>query len=62
MSMKERDRNLVVRMANDELAMAHALADDRDETVSRIVRKLLVDAYVARFGVTPPATKSKAAR
>lgn len=58
--MTERVRNLVLRVSDDELAMAHAVAADRDETIARVVRRFIRDAYVERFGVTvPPKPKLK---
>lgn len=54
--MRQRGRNLVVRLAEDELAMARALAEDRDEPFARVVRKWIRDAYVERFGVNAPQT------
>lgn len=51
---EKRVRNLVVRVAEEELAMAHALADDLDDTIARIVRRFIRDAYVERFGVVTP--------
>lgn len=50
----KRAKNLVTRVDETELAMAHALAEALDEPMTRIVRRLLRDAYVSRFGVTPP--------
>ena len=52
--MHERNRNLVVRLDEQELAMARALAEDRDEPMTMLVRRLLKSAYVDRFGVKPP--------
>lgn len=47
-------------MSDEELAMAHALADAGDETIARIVRRFIRDAYVERFGVQkPPKPKLK---
>ncbi len=45
---------MVLRVSDDELAMAHALAEAQDEPIARIVRRIIRDQYVARFGVTPP--------
>lgn len=59
----KREKNLVLRVADEELAMVHALADDRDESIARIVRRFIRDAYVERFGLKkPPAPKLKHAR
>jgi hypothetical protein len=57
--MHERNRNLVVRLDEQELAMARALAADRDEPMTMVVRRLLKSAYVDRFGVTPPPQTAK---
>jgi hypothetical protein len=57
--MHERNRNLVVRLDEQELAMVRALAEDRDEPMTMTVRRLLKAAYVDRFGLTPPAQAAK---
>jgi hypothetical protein len=58
--MRKRERNMVLRVDDEELAMAHALADAQDEPIARIVRRFLRDAYVARFGQEkPPAALLK---
>ena len=57
--MKQRDRNLVVRLSDDELAMARELAEARDEPMTATVRRLLRAAYVERFGVRPAAHATK---
>ncbi len=54
-AMKERERNLVVRVDDQELAMLHAVANDRDEPIARVVRKFIRDAYGAKFGDAVPA-------
>ncbi len=54
--MADRDRNLVLRVSDEELAMAHALSDAQDEPIARVVRRFIRDAYVERFGVTKPPT------
>ena len=41
-------RNLVVRVEPELLEQAHELANDRDLSVSQLVRKLLRDAYARR--------------
>jgi hypothetical protein len=58
--MTAREKNLVLRVSDDELAMAHALAEAQDEPIARVVRRFIRDAYVERFGVTkPPKPKLK---
>jgi hypothetical protein len=58
--MHDRNRNLVVRLDEQELAMAKAVAEATDEPMTRLVRRLLRDAYVSRFGLTPPAPHAAA--
>jgi hypothetical protein len=55
--MHERTNNLVTRLDDDELAMAHALSEALDEPMTRIVRRLIKSAYVERFGVIPPKAR-----
>jgi len=51
---------MVLRVDDEELAMAHALAEAEDEPVARLVRRFLRDAYRARFGnAKPPTPKLK---
>jgi len=57
--MRDRAHNLNVRLTAEELALAHALADDRDEPMTMLVRRLLRDAYVARFGLEKPKHAAK---
>lgn len=57
--MKERVRNLVVRLDDAELAMAHRLSEAQDEPVARLVRKWIRQHYEASFGSTE-ATATKA--
>jgi hypothetical protein len=52
--MRERNRNLVVRLDEQEHAMAVAVAEARDEPMTAVVRRLLRAAYVDRFGLIPP--------
>ena len=47
-----------MRLTEDEHAMIATLAEAKDEPMTMIVRKLVRDAYVERFGLTKP----KAAR
>jgi hypothetical protein len=61
--MKDREHNLVIRVDRDELAMAHALADDRDEPIARMLRRFIRDSYQARFGSgKPPEPRLKRTR
>jgi hypothetical protein len=52
--MRDRDLNLNVRVDAEELAKLHALADDRDVSVSTLVRHWLREAYAIRFGAVQP--------
>ncbi len=54
---KERIRNLVVRLDDAELAMAHRLSKAQDEPVARLVRKWIRQHYEASFGVAAAAPK-----
>lgn len=56
----ERTRNLVVRLSDDEHAMAARLAEAKDEPMTMIVRKLLRSAYVERFGLEKPSAPRRA--
>jgi len=61
--MRERERNLVVKIAEDEMAKLHAIADANDEPVARTVRRWIDLNYRAQFGeATPPKMKLKHAR
>ena len=51
---RERQNNLVVRVDDEELDMAHAIAVQRDEPIARVVRAFIRDAYRATFGTAPP--------
>lgn len=55
----ERTRNLVVRVADDELEMMHAIADIEREPVATIVRRWIRQQAEVR-GIRPnPATKAR---
>lgn len=54
--MASRKRNMVLRVDDEELAMAHALAAAEDEPVARLVRRFIREAYGARFGTAKPPT------
>jgi hypothetical protein len=61
--MTKREKNLVLRVDDSEFAMIHALSDDADESIARIVRRWIRNAYVDRFGLAkPPTPKLKHAR
>jgi hypothetical protein len=52
--MKERRRTLTVKMTDDELAKAHAVAEAGDESVGRYLRRVVASDYERRFGQAPP--------
>jgi hypothetical protein len=52
--MIERPRTLTIRMTDDELAQAHAVADAGDESIGRYVRRVIAHDYERRFGEAPP--------
>jgi hypothetical protein len=52
-----RTRNLVVRLTNEELVMAHRIASASDESVARVIRRLIKIAYVDRFGIEADVTR-----
>lgn len=52
--MKKRERNLVVKCTDAELNMLHRIAEDTDETIARIVRRLVLTAYTERYGLEKP--------
>ena len=52
--MTKRERNLVVKCTDEELNMLHRMADDQDEAIARIVRRLVTTAYVDRYGIEKP--------
>lgn len=61
--MHERKRNLVVRVDDVELDMAHALATAQDTPIAQVIRKFIRDAYGAMYGTAKPkphaSTKTK---
>jgi hypothetical protein len=58
--MRERDRNLTIRLDDEELAKIHALAERGDEPISFMLRRWVRDHWRATFGdATPPATRTK---
>lgn len=61
--MQQRERNLVLRVSDEELAMAHAVANADDLPISAVVRRFLRETYAARFGdTTPPRPRLKHAK
>lgn len=54
-----KNRNLVVRLDDVELAQIHRLAEVQDEPATRLVRKWIRMHYEASFGVQAP-TRSRA--
>jgi hypothetical protein len=52
--MTKRERNLVVKCTDEELNMVHRLAEDGDDTIARVVRRLLTAAYVEKYGIEKP--------
>ncbi len=58
--MTKRERNLVVKCTDEELNMLHRIADDTDDTIARIVRRLVTNLYVEKYGIEkPPRAKLK---
>ena len=53
-AMTERHRTLTVKMSDDELAKAHAIAEAGDESIGRYLRRVVVADYERRFGQAPP--------
>lgn len=58
----ERERNLNVRISDDELAKLHRLADDRDVTASTLLRHVIRDLYLQRFGSEPASAARRTRR
>ncbi len=54
-AMRERDRSLVIKVDDDELARFHALANAGDEPISVMLRRWLAERYTAKFGDAKPA-------
>lgn len=52
--MRERTRTLSLKMTDEEILAAHALADLADDSVGRYVRRLLAREYARLFGDAPP--------
>jgi hypothetical protein len=54
--MQHRSRTLSLKMSDEEVLQAHALADHGDESVGRYVRRLIAREYARLFGDAPPPT------
>lgn len=48
--MTNRSRNLVVRVADDELEMMHQIAAEERETAATLIRRWIRQHHTARFG------------
>ena len=58
--MVAKDRTLVVKVPDEMLNMLHKMADDCDDSIARIVRRLITTAYTERYGLAkPPKAKLK---
>lgn len=53
--MKERDKNLNVRVRETELAQLHSLSEAADLPASTLVRQWIRDHYAAKFGDVAPS-------
>lgn len=54
--MQPREHSLVVRVSAEELAKIHALANDEDREIARVVRAWIDAKYADRFGTATPPT------
>lgn len=52
--MTDRPKTLTIKVSEDELLMAHAIADAGDESIGRYVRRVVAADYARRFGDAPP--------
>lgn len=52
--MTDRPRTLTIKMSDDELAKAHAVAEAGDESIGRYLRRVVEHDYERRFGQAPP--------
>lgn len=52
--MTERTKTLTIKVSEDELYRAHAIADAGDESIGRYVRRVIAHDYERRFGDAPP--------
>jgi hypothetical protein len=55
--MRDRTKNLVIRIDDEERAKLRALEDAQDENASRLVRRWIAQHYAAQFGDMAPHTK-----
>ena len=56
--MKTRDRHVVIKCDDEELAKLHAIADKHDEPIARTVRRWIDVTYREHFGdKSPPKPK-----
>ena len=61
--MMARPRTLSLKLTDEEILQAHALADLSDESVGRYVRQLLAREYARAFGAKrPPVVKTRMGR
>lgn len=51
--MKHREHNIVVRVDDEEQAMARKLSEVDDEPVARMVRRFIRRTYAERFADAP---------
>lgn len=56
--MTDRPRTLTIKMTDNELAKAHALAEAGDESIGRFMRRTIASEYERRFGDAAPPTPS----
>jgi hypothetical protein len=54
-----RSEHFNVRLRPEELAKLHALAEDRDETASALIRRFIRERYAARFGAADSRARAK---
>lgn len=52
--MTSREHTLSIKLSAAEIAKAHALAAAGDESVARLLRRVINRDYEARFGDAPP--------
>jgi hypothetical protein len=52
--MTERTRTLTIKVSEDELHKAHAIADAGDESIARYFRRVIAHDFDRRFGDAPP--------
>lgn len=53
-------RSLVVKVTDEEMNAIHALAHETEDSIAKVVRKLIREAWLARHGLEkPPRAKLK---